>query len=132
MTETFKCPECESDKIRFRFKVNYKSDVYAGVTEEIQCANCFMDIPANLFIIDKNINIQDNRKMWNAVYRPEHIKNAAKCKKCNLYYWEIEKKLFNQEIISSDIFYQSYDTKGSGGIMVCRLCDPEAFKKNNQ
>ena len=62
MTEIFKCPECESDKIKFRFKVNYTTDVYAGVTEEIQCANCFMDIPSNLFIIDKNTNIQDGNR----------------------------------------------------------------------
>jgi hypothetical protein len=130
MTEIYKCPECESDKIKFRFKVNYTTDVYAGVTEEIQCANCFMDIPSNLFIIDKNTNIQDNRKMWNAVYKPKHIKRAAQCSKCELYYWEIEKKLFKKNITSSDIFYQAYDTKSSGGNMICRLCDPEAFKKN--
>ncbi|MDC6448390.1 hypothetical protein PQZ42_04855, partial [Alphaproteobacteria bacterium] len=75
-------------------------------------------------------NIQDNKKMWNAVYKPEHIKRAAQCSKCELYYWVIEKKLFKKNITSSDIFYQAYDTKGSGGNMICRLCDPLAFKIN--
>ena len=55
--EFFKCPECDSETIRFRFKVNSKNQnrAYANVTEEIQCAKCFMDIPANIFIIyDEN------------------------------------------------------------------------------
>ena len=37
---------------------------------------------------------------------------------------------FDEESCSSDIFYQAYDTKGSGGNMICRLCDPLAFKIN--
>ena len=130
MKETFKCPECESNSIKYRFKVDYKNKVYAGVTEEIQCANCYMDIPANLFIVDKYTNIQDNKKMWKAVYKPEHIKKAAQCSKCDSFYWEIEKKLAVKKINALDIFYQSYDTKGSGGKMICRLCDPGAFKNN--
>lgn len=130
--EIFSCPECTSDTIKFRFKANYKNDVYADVTEEIQCANCFMDVPANLFIVNENTNIDDNKKIWKSFYKPEHIKQAAQCSKCDLYYWEIEKKLFSKNITSSDIFYQAYDTKGSGGNMICRLCDPEAFKNNKQ
>ena len=132
MTEIYKCPECESDKIKFRFKVNYTTDVYVGVTEEIQCANCFMDIPANVFIFKNNDDIEDNKKIWESFYKPEHVKNAAQCSKCNLYYWQIEKKLFDMNFTSPDIFYQTYDTKGSGGKMICRLCDPEAFKNNKQ
>jgi hypothetical protein len=91
-----------------------------------------MDVPANLFIVNENTNIGDNKKIWKSFYKPEHIKQAAQCSKCDLYYWEIEKKLFNKNITSSDIFYQAYDTKGSGGNMICRLCDPEAFKNNKQ
>ena len=127
MNEIFQCPECNSNSIKCRFKVNHKNNVYADVTEEIQCANCYMDIPANLFIVDENTNIEDNQKIWNSLYKPEHIKNAAQCSKCYLYYWEIEKLLVSQNVTSPDIFYQTYDTKGSGGKMVCRLCDPEAF-----
>ena len=127
MNEIFKCPECNSNTIKSRFKVNHKNNVYADVTEEIQCANCYMDIPANLFIVDENTNIEDNQKIWKTLYKPEHIKNVAQCSKCYLYYWEIEKQLVSQNVTSSDIFYQTYDTKGSGGKMVCRLCDPEAF-----
>ncbi len=127
--DIYKCPECESESIRFKFKVVNKdiNSAYANVTEEIQCAECFMDIPANVFIINNENNIEDNKKIWESFYRPEHIKKAAQCSKCNLYYWEIEKKLANKNISSSDIFYQTYDTKGSGGKMVCRLCDPLAF-----
>lgn len=127
MNEIFKCPECDSNSIKCRFKVNHKNNVYAEVTEEIQCASCYMDIPANLFIVDEDTSIEDNQKIWKTLYKPEHIKNAAQCSKCYLYYWEIEKILVRQNVTSTDIFYQTYDTKGSGGKMVCRLCDPEAF-----
>ena len=132
--EKYQCPECESKNIRFKFKVNNRNnnDAYSDVTEEIQCAECFMDIPANIFLIDKNTNIEDNKKIWKSFYKPEHLKKAAKCSKCNLYYWEIEKKLAIKNIISSDIFYQIFDKKGSGGKMVCKLCDPEAFFNNNK
>ena len=132
--DKYKCPECESESIRFKFKVINKdiTSAYANVTEEIQCAKCFMDIPANVFIIDHKSNIEDNKKIWQSFYRPEHIKKAAQCSKCDLYYWDIEKKLSNKNIISTDIFYQTYDTKCSGGKMVCRLCDPEAFNNNKQ
>ena len=51
MSEVFVCPECESSSIKYRFKVDYKNKIYAGVTEEIQCAQCFMDIPSNLFAV---------------------------------------------------------------------------------
>ena len=131
MNEKYKCPECKSDSIRFKFKVkNHNNYSYANVTEEIQCAGCFMDIPSNVFIINDINDIKKNVKIWKSLYRDEHIKNAAQCTRCNLYYWEIEKKLVSNNIISSDIFYQTYDSKGSAGKMICRLCDPEAFIKN--
>jgi len=132
--EKYKCPECQSESIRFKFKVtnNEASSAYANVKEELQCAFCFMDIPANVFIINHDSNFEDNKKIWKSFYKPEHIKKAAQCSKCDLYYWEIEKNLSNQNITSTDIFYQSYDTKGSGGKMVCRLCDPEAFNDNKK
>jgi len=132
--DKYRCPECESESIRFKFKVNNndKSSVYADVTEEIQCAKCFMDIPANIFVIDKNTNIADNKKIWKSYYKPEHIKKAAKCSSCNLYYWEIEKRLASKNIITPDIFYQSFDFKGATGKMICRLCDPESFINNKK
>ena len=128
--EKFQCPECESKNIRYRFKVNYKdSHVYSGVTEEIQCSNCYMDIPANIFIITENTNINDNKKIWNSFYKPEHLKNAAKCSKCNLFYWEIEQELVKQNIITTDIFYQSFNVRGESSKKVCRLCDSSSFNK---
>ena len=132
--EKFQCPECESKNIRFRFKVSTKdkNNPYANVTEEIQCASCFMDIPANVFIFKNANEIEDNKKIWQSFYKPEHLKVAAQCSKCSQYYWQIEKQLSDINITSPDIFYQTYDTKGSGGKMVCRLCDPEAFKNNKQ
>ena len=72
------------------------------------------------------------KKIWLSFYKPEHLNTAAKCSKCKLYYWQIEKKLFEMKIISSDIFYQTYDSKASSGQMICRLCDSDAFKNNKQ
>ena len=132
--EKYKCPECESETIRFKFKVNNndKNSAYANVTEEIQCSACFMDIPANVFLISKDSNIEENKTIWNFFYKPEHIKKAAQCYKCALYYWDIERKLSVQNIISSDIFYQTFDTKGGGGRMICILCDPKAFNNKKK
>ncbi len=132
--EKYKCPECDSETIRFKFKVNNKdkTSAYANVNEEIQCGNCFMDIPANVFIINKDSNLIENKKIWNSFYKPEHIKKAAQCSKCNLHYWDIEKKLSIKNIISSDIFYQTFDSKIGSGKMICRLCDPKAFESNKQ
>ena len=129
--DKFQCPECESKNIKFRFKVNRKdkNNAYANVTEEIQCGSCFMDIPANVFIFQNDADIENNKKIWNSFYKPEHLKVAAQCSKCNLYYWEIEKKLANMNINTQDIFYQSYDINAEGGKMICRLCDPKSFKK---
>ena len=129
--DKFQCPECESKNIKFKFNVNRKdkNNAYANVTEEIQCGSCFMDIPANVFIFQNDADIEDNKKIWNSFYKPEHLKVAAQCSKCNLYYWEIEKKLANMNINTQDIFYQSYDINAEGGKMICRLCDPNSFKK---
>jgi len=129
--DKFQCPECESKNIKFRFKVNRKdkNNAYANVTEEIQCGSCFMDIPANVFIFQNDADIENNKKIWNSFYKPEHLKVAAQCSKCNLYYWEIEKKLANMNINTQDIFYQSYDINAEGGKMICRLCDSKSFKK---
>ena len=134
LKEKYQCPECESETIRFKFKVSNsdKNSAYANVSEEIQCANCFMDIPANVFIYNIDDEIEDNKKIWQSFYKPEHLKVAAQCSKCSQYYWQIEKQLSDMNITSPDIFYQTYDTKGSGGKMICRLCDPEAFKNNKQ
>ena len=79
-----------------------------------------------------DLNIEENKTIWNSFYKPEHIKKAAQCSKCTLYYWDIERKLSVQNIISSDIFYQTFDTKGGGGKMICRLCDPKAFTNKKQ
>ena len=132
--EKYQCPECESEIIRFKFKVknNDKNSAYANVIEEIQCATCFMDIPANVFVINKDSNIEENKTIWNSFYKPEHISKAAQCSKCALYYWDIERELSVQNIISSDIFYQTFDTKGEGGKMICRLCDPIAFNNKKE
>ena len=63
LQEKYQCPECESETIRFKFKVknNDKNSAYANVIEEIQCATCFMDIPANVFVINKDSNIEENK-----------------------------------------------------------------------
>ena len=130
----FICPNCNSSNYigKTTSGKKYTEGPYRNVKTEIQCANCFMDIPANVFIFKNIDDIKDNKKIWESFYKPEHVKNAAQCSKCNLYYWQIEKKLFEMNITSPDIFYQTYDTKGSGGKMICRLCDPEAFENNKK
>ena len=42
---------------------------------------------------------------------------------------EIEKYLNKNKIDASDIFYQSYNIHGDGGNLVCKICDPNSFKK---
>ena len=130
----YSCPECESNTIRYKFKVKNDdpNSAYANVTEEIQCAKCYMDIPANIFVINDDYNIEENKTIWKSFYKPEHIKKAAQCSKCNLFYWDIEKQLSLKNIVSPDIFYQTFDTKGGGGKMICKLCDPSAFSNNKQ
>ena len=91
-----------------------------------------MDIPANIFVINDDSNIKENKTIWESFYKPEHIKKAAQCSKCNLFYWDIEKQLSLKNIVSPDIFYQTFDTKGGGGKMICKLCDPSAFSNNKQ
>ena len=54
--------------------------------------SCFMDIPSNVFIFNKDIDIENNKKIWKLFYKPEHLKVAPRCSKCNLYYWQIENK----------------------------------------
>ena len=127
--EKYKCPECQSDSIRFKFKVkNHNNYSYANVTEEIQCAGCFMDIPSNLC---ENINfhkINDVKKLWIEDYKPIHINEAAKCSKCLRKYWDIEKYLFLNNQSTKDIFYQIFSSNKEIGDLICKICDPNAFK----
>ena len=130
MINSFTCPECESTEIKSITKTNNKNlnGPYKNVNEEIQCANCFIDIPSNL-----SLNItstkKEVKKLWIEIYKPEHLKLAAKCSKCELYYWEIEKKLTIKNSNDGNIFYQSYNVEGGGGKLVCKLCDPKSFQQ---
>ena len=127
---SFKCPNCDSikflNKHSFGKKVN--SGPYLNVNTEIQCANCFMDIPSNLSENIKDNKYDDNKKLWNKFYKPEHLKISAKCSKCRRYYWEIEKYLFKNKISNKDIFYQTYNFQKGVGDLICKICDPSAFK----
>ncbi len=131
MINNFICPECGSTKIKSIMKTNNVNvnGPYSKVNEEIQCGNCFMDIPTNLFSISNENNPKDINISWNKIYKPEHLKNAAKCSKCSLFYWEIEQYLNKNKIEGTDIFYQSYNIHGDGGNLVCKICDPNSFKK---
>ena len=46
----FKCPSCESTNYVSKHSLGKKFNegVYKNVLTEIQCANCFIDIPSNL------------------------------------------------------------------------------------
>ena len=127
---SFLCPNCGSKDFLSKHSIGktYKEGPYINVKYEIQCSECFMDIPSNLCENVKNESISDIKKLWFDKYKPEHFKHAAKCSKCNRYYWEIEKSLYENNITSKDIFYQNYSPHKGGGSLVCKICDPDAFK----
>ena len=92
----FNCPECSSENVKenFRYKSKSGDNLYCSVLHEIQCDSCLMDIPGHLGERHNNIYIEEYKNEWINRYKPEHLKDAAKCSVCNLYYYEIEKKCF--------------------------------------
>ena len=125
----FNCPECFSNKIRetFHYKSKSGQDLYSSVLYEIQCGSCFMDIPGHLGERSNNISLTEARFEWNKKYKPEHLKNAAKCTICNLYYFQIEKKLELDLKKNKNIFIQKF-TESSNPDLICRICEPDNFK----
>ena len=126
----FFCPNCNSNNYvgKTTSGKKYTEGPYKNVETEIQCSDCFMDIPSNLC---ENILQDDKEKLsqiWKDLYKPFHKLDAAKCSKCHRYYWEIEKYLFESNITSKDIFYQTYNPQIGGGNLICKICDPSAFK----
>tara|TARA_B100000579_G_C22385950_1_gene644984 strand:- start:169 stop:567 length:399 start_codon:yes stop_codon:yes gene_type:complete len=126
----FNCPNCKSTKFITKTTIGkkYIDGPYKDVNSEIQCAECFMDIPSNISENIKKNDLDNCHKLWNEVYKPAHKLNAAKCSKCYLYYWEIERNLFVNNISLKDIFYQTYNPQKGGGSLICKICDPSAFK----
>ncbi len=126
----FLCPNCNSSKYIGKHSIgkNFKNGMYQNVFFEIQCSSCFMDIPSILSENISNDKIQEVKNLWNDKYKPEHIENAPKCSTCSKKYWEIEKFLSDKNILSKDIFYQTYNPSKGVGDLVCRICDPSAFK----
>ena len=126
----FLCPNCNSVNYLSKHSLgkNFTTGVYSDVKYEIQCSECFIDIPSNLCENIKNDKINYVRKIWLKKYKPIHIKNAANCSKCLRKYWEIEKYLFENKISAKDIFYQTYNSEKIIGNLICKICDPEAFK----
>ena len=125
----FYCPECGSRIIKenFHYKSKPGNTIYSSVLHEIQCGSCFMDIPGHLGERLNNISINDAKDEWINKYKPEHLKDAAKCSICNLYYYEIEKKL---ELIfdkNKNIFLQKF-TQNNKPDLICRICEPDSFK----
>jgi hypothetical protein len=125
----FNCPECGSDNIKenFHYKVKSGTNLYSSILHEIQCGSCFLDIPSHLGERHENISIQRAREEWFNVYKPEHLKKAAKCSVCNLYYYEIEKKLENKLDKNNNIFMQKFTQAGNPDL-ICRICEPENFR----
>ena len=126
----FICPNCNSNNYigKTTSGKKYTEGPYRNVKTEIQCANCFMDIPSNLCENILEDDIDKISKTWIEIYKPFHKLDAAKCSKCHRYYWEIEKFLFEKEISTKDIFYQNYNPQKGGGDLICKICDPSAFK----
>ena len=126
----FNCPNCSS--IKYIAKTSsgkkYIKGPYKNVDTEIQCGECFMDIPSILCENILEFEKEKISKIWIDIYKPFHKLEAAKCSKCLRYYWEIEKYLFTNNIQSKDIFYQTYSPKKEIGNLVCKICDPSAFK----
>ena len=125
----FSCPECGSKKVKesFHYKNKLGDSLYSSVLYEIQCASCFMDIPGHLAERSNNISFQEAKNEWISRYKPEHLKEAAKCSICNLYYYEIEKKLELELDKNKNIFMQKFTHKGNPDL-VCRVCEPDNFK----
>ena len=126
----FLCPNCGSTDFLSKHSIGkkYKEGPYINVKYEIQCSKCFIDIPSNLC---ENINvnkINDVRKIWIEDYKPIHLNEAAKCSKCLRKYWDIEKYLFLNNESKKDIFYQTFNSDKEIGDLVCKICDPSAFK----
>ena len=126
----FLCPNCGSIKSNNKHSIGKKflSGPYKNVNSEVQCSLCFMDIPSNLCENISEDLVQSSKKLWIEKYKPEHIKHAAKCSKCSRFYWEIEKFFSENKINSKDIFYQTYNPQKGVGNLVCKICDPTAFK----
>ena len=126
----FLCPNCGSKEFLSKHSIGkkYKEGPYINVKYEIQCSECFMDIPSNLC---ENINvnkINDIKKLWIEDYKPLHLNDAAKCSKCLRKYWDIEKYLFLNNESTKDIFYQIFSSNKEIGDLICKICDPTAFK----
>ena len=123
----FKCPECESEKIKDIFHYKDKNDkgLYSSVLNEIQCGSCYMDIPSHLGERKGDISFEQAKEQWHNRYKPEHLKNAAKCSVCNLLYYEIEKILGTDT--NQNIFLQKF-TKIGNPDLICRICEPKSFK----
>ena len=124
------CPNCGSNDYLSKHSIGKKftEPPYSNVYFEIQCAKCFIDIPNNL---SENINPKDAnlvKKAWYEEYKPAHLKHAPRCSKCSRFYWEIEKYCSENKIDSKDIFYQTYNPQIGAGNLVCKICDPIAFK----
>lgn len=125
----FNCPECDSKifKEKFHYKSKLGDSLYSSVLQEIQCGSCFMDIPGHLAERSGNISIIDAKNEWINKYKPEHLKDAAKCSVCNLYYYEIEKKLESKLDKNQNIFMQKFTQMGSPDL-ICIICEPDNFK----
>ena len=126
----FLCPNCGSKEFLSKHSIGkkYKEGLYINVQYEIQCSECFMDIPSKLC---ENINvnkINDIKKIWIEDYKPLHLNDAAKCSKCLRKYWDIEKYLFLNNESTKDIFYQIFSSNKEIGDLICKICDPTAFK----
>ena len=111
----FICPECGSKKIKENFYYQEKlgTDLYSTVLHEIQCGSCFMDIPGHIGERINNISIDSAKNEWINKYKPEHLKNAAKCSICLLYYYEIEKKLESNLGKNKNIFMPKFTQTGN-------------------
>ena len=128
-SNSFICPECGSNKIQEHFYYQNKSGtgVYSKVLHEIQCGSCFMDIPGHLGERLKNISVLEAKNDWLNIYKPQHLMEAARCATCDLFYFQIEKKLNLDLDKNKNIFMQKFTEKGNADL-ICRICEPQNFK----
>ena len=125
----FNCPECSSGEVKenFHYKSKLGDSLYSSVLHEIQCDFCFMDIPGHLGERHNNMSFEKAKNEWISKYKPEHLKHAPKCNICNLYYYEIEKKLSLDFYKNKNIFMQKFTQTGKPDL-ICRICEPDDFK----
>jgi len=90
--------------------------------------NIFFDLDHTLWDFDKNSDLTFFKILKKNDISID-VSNFLNCyHPINRKYWEIEKFLFEKQISIKDIFYQTFNQNKKIGDLICKICDPKAFK----